>query len=48
MLKKKGKRYIIHRNGNINFELGDEPKSLRTQYQVQSETKNRKKKSKSY
>ena len=32
-------RYKIHPTENIFFRLRDEPKSLRTQYQVQNETK---------
>ena len=31
-------RYEIHPTENINLRLRDEPKSLRTQYQVQNET----------
>ena len=30
--------YIIHPTENILLKLHDEPKSLRTQYQVQNET----------
>ena len=35
----KDKRYRIHPTENIVLKLRDEPKSLRTQYQVQNETK---------
>ena len=35
----KDKRYKIHPTENIILKLRDEPKSLRTQYQVQNETK---------
>ena len=38
----KGKRYIIQPIENIILRLRDEPKSLRTQYQVQDETQIRK------
>ena len=34
----KDHRYIIHETENIILRLRDEPKSLRTQYQVQNET----------
>ena len=34
----KDKRYLIHPTENIILRLRDEPKSLRTQYQVQNET----------
>ena len=39
----KDHRYKIHPTENIVFGLRDEPKSLRTQYQVQKETRIRKK-----
>ena len=35
----KDKRYLIHSNENIRLGLGDPPKSLRTQHQVQKETR---------
>ena len=35
----KDHRYKIHPTENIILKLRDEPKSLRTQYQVQKETK---------
>ena len=38
----KDHRYKIHPTENINLRLRDEPKSLRTQYQVQNETQIRK------
>ena len=38
----KGKRYLIQPIENIILRLRDEPKSLRTQYQVQDETQIRK------
>ena len=38
----KDHRYIIHPTENIIVRLRDEPKSLRTQYQVQNETQIRK------
>ena len=38
----KDKRYKIHPTENIILGLRDEPKSLRTQYQVQNETQIRK------
>ena len=34
----KGHRYKIHTTENIILKLRDEPKALRTQYQVQNET----------
>ena len=34
----KDKRFLIHPTENIILRLSDEPKSLRTQYQVQNET----------
>ena len=39
----KGHRYSIHPTENIILRLRDEPKSLRTQYQVQNETQIRRK-----
>ena len=38
----KDHRYKIHPTEKIMLGLGDEPKSLRTQYQVQNETQIRK------
>ena len=38
----KDHRYRIHPNENFIVGLGDEPESLRTQYQVQKETQIRK------
>ena len=38
----KHQRYKFHPTGNIILRLRDEPKSLRTQYQVQNETQIRK------
>ena len=37
----KDHRYRIHPTENIIIRLRDEPKSLRTQYQIQNETQNR-------
>ena len=38
----KDKRYIIHPIENKNLKFREEPKPLRTQYQVQIETQTRK------
>ena len=38
----KGQRYKIHSTDNIILRKRDQPKSLRTQYQVQNETQIRK------
>ena len=38
----KDKRFLIHPTENIILRKGDEPKSLRTQYQIQNETQIRK------
>ena len=41
-MKVKDERYIIHSNEITIIQHRDPPKSLRTQYQVQNETKIRK------